>query len=139
MINEIRKVLEKERNILAAYLYGSVAKGKARPKSDVDIAVLLKNTSVLKDPYFESQLALKIEKNLKTKRPVEIRVLNGASLRFTNQVIKYGRLICTKNMEFTKKFETAMLDRYLDFRPFLLEYDKIREQRLGITRIPARG
>lgn len=133
MINQIKKVLEKERNVLLAYLYGSVAKGKAGKGSDIDIAILLKNTSALRNPYFESKLALKIEKNLKTKMPVEVRVLNGASLRFANQVLRYGKLIYARDRGYAIDFETTTRDRYFDFKPFLLEYDRMREHRMGIA------
>lgn len=133
MIDQIRKVLEKEKGILLAYLYGSVAVGKEGPGSDIDVAILLKNTSILRDPYFESRLALKIEKALGTKKEVEIRILNGASLRFKNQVLKNGKLIYKKDGESAIKFETKTRDMYFDFKPFLAEYDKMREERLGIT------
>lgn len=37
------------------------------------------------------------------------------------------------NGELMWRFETATQDRYFDFRPFMLEYDRLREQRMGIA------
>ena len=43
---KIKKVLEKRPEVLAAYLYGSQAKGYARKGSDIDVAIMM-------DPIFE--------------------------------------------------------------------------------------
>lgn len=40
-INEVKKFLENHGDVKLAYLFGSYAKGKEGPLSDVDIAVLL--------------------------------------------------------------------------------------------------
>lgn len=40
-LGKIRKVLEKRPEVLAAYLYGSHAKGYAREGSDVDVAIMM--------------------------------------------------------------------------------------------------
>ena len=40
-LEKIRKVLEKRPEVLAAYLYGSHAKGYAREGSDVDVAIMM--------------------------------------------------------------------------------------------------
>ena len=40
-LEKIRKVLEKRPEVLAAYLYGSHAKGYAREDSDIDVAVMM--------------------------------------------------------------------------------------------------
>ena len=50
-----KKGLEKERDILFAYIFGSRATGKVYPESDLDIAVYLKEP--LKD-YTERRLEL---------------------------------------------------------------------------------
>lgn len=43
MLTAVRKVLEENDAVVAAWLYGSVARGEDRPRSDVDFAVLLKS------------------------------------------------------------------------------------------------
>ncbi|MCZ7403785.1 MAG: nucleotidyltransferase domain-containing protein, partial [Candidatus Methanoperedens sp.] len=93
-MENIAKVLEKEPEILFAYIFGSYAKGVQNEKSDIDIAVYLKDENILeKDPLFPSRLAIKVEKILAEKKIVDVRVLNGSTLRFKNQVLRYGKLL----------------------------------------------
>jgi len=49
-LEKIRKVLSKRPEVLAAYLYGSHAKGYAREDSDVDIAIMM-SPDFKDDPY----------------------------------------------------------------------------------------
>ena len=140
--NRIKDIIKETVNIiidslhtkkLEIFLFGSMAKGNARNNSDIDIGILVKDTKKLeKNPHFESKLALRIEKELKIKTPLDIRVLNNAGLRFINQVLKYGRLVFSRNEKERVIFETTSISNYFDFRPFLKEYEKIREQRFGL-------
>jgi len=130
-MDKIAKILEKDPNVLFAYLFGSSAKGKHRPDSDIDIAVYLSDPDYLKkDPLYPSRLAIKIEKALAAKTVVDIRVLNGSTLRFKHQVLKYGKLIHSKDEKRRISFEAMSISRYLDFKPFLDVYDRAREERL---------
>jgi predicted nucleotidyltransferase len=134
MINEIlqkvEKVLEKHGEIIFAYLYGSLAKGEGRRSSDIDIGVFLKK-DFKKDVFYEAQLALEIEKEAKLEG-VEVVVLNGKSLRFLNQVLRYGKLITSRNEKERIKFETFVTKSYIDFKPYYEEYDRLRAKRLGL-------
>ena len=49
-LSEIRKVLSKRPEVLAAYLYGSHAKGYAREGSDIDVAIMI-SSDFAGDPY----------------------------------------------------------------------------------------
>ena len=44
----VKKVLEKDENVLLAYLFGSVARNNTQPVSDVDVAVLFMDDSLEK-------------------------------------------------------------------------------------------
>lgn len=132
-MENITKVLEKEHEVLFAYIFGSYAKGIQNEKSDIDIAVYLKDENILeKDPLFPSRLAIKIEKILTGKKTVDVRVLNGSTLRFKNQVLRYGKLLFSKDEKKRIEFETFSLDHYYDFKPHLDMYDAARRARLGI-------
>ena len=49
-IEKIKSLLYPRKEIVVAYLYGSVAKGTTNPTSDIDIAILL-NESISDDAY----------------------------------------------------------------------------------------
>lgn len=132
-MENIAKVLENEPEILFAYIFGSYAKGVQNEKSDIDIAVYLKDENILeKNPLFPSRLAIKVEKILAEKKIVDVRVLNGSTLRFKNQVLRYGKLLFSKDEKKRIEFETLSLDHYYDFKPHLEMYDAARRARLGI-------
>lgn len=130
ILREIKKVIERHEEIIFAYLYGSLAKGEKRKKSDIDIGIFLKE-GFKRDVFYECQIALEIEKETKLKN-VEVVVLNERPLRFLNQVLRYGKLISSKDEKRRVEFETFITKRYIDFRPYYDEYDKLRMKRLGI-------
>lgn len=132
-MENISRVLEKEPEVLFAYLFGSYAKGIQDDKSDIDIAIYIIDENILeKDPLYPSRLAIKLEKALAEKRTLDVRVLNGSTLRFRSQVLRYGKLLVSKDEKKRIEFETTSLAHYYDFKPHLEMYDAARRARLGI-------
>lgn len=132
-MENITKVIEKESEVLFAYIFGSYAKGIQDEKSDIDIAIYLKDENILeRDPLYPSRLAIKLERALPEKRTVDVRVLNGSTLRFKSQVLRYGKLLHSKDEKKRIEFETSSLAQYYDFKPHLEMYDAARRARLGI-------
>ena len=132
-MENITRVLEKDYEVLFAYLFGSYAKGIQDEKSDIDIAIYLKDENILeKDPLYPSRLAIKLEKALVEKKKVDVRVLNGSNLRFKSQVLRYGKLLHSKDEKKRIEFETSSLAQYYDFKPHLEMYDAARRARLGV-------
>jgi predicted nucleotidyltransferase len=131
-VESIIKVLENERDILFAYLFGSYAKGTQNEKSDIDIAVYLIDEEILeKYPLYTSRLAIRIE-NILDKKKVDVRILNGSTLRFRNQVLMHGKLLHSKDEKKRIEFETSSLAKYYDFKPHIDMYDAARRARLGV-------
>lgn len=127
-MKKIRNVLRKRKEILFAYLYGSFAKDEQRGESDVDIGVFLK-AGFKEETFYEVDLALEIERKVGVKN-VEVVVLNNKPLRFLNQVLRYGKLIVSKNERERIRFETFVTKSYIDFKPYYKEYDEMRARRL---------
>ncbi|MEM5778447.1 MAG: nucleotidyltransferase domain-containing protein [Candidatus Aenigmatarchaeota archaeon] len=129
-MESISKVLKKHKEIVFGYLYGSVAKDQCKKDSDIDIGIFLKE-DFKKDINYEIKLAMEIEEKTNLKN-VEVVVLNNKNLRFVNQVLKYGKLIFSRDEKKRIAFETLMLKKYIDFKPHFIEYDKMRLKRLKI-------
>ena len=132
-MESIIKVMEEESDVMFAYLFGSHSKGTQNERSDIDIAVYLRDESLLeKSPLYPSRLAIKIEMVLGEKKTVDVRVLNGSTLRFRSQVLRYGKLLHSKDEKERIEFETKSLAQYYDFKPHLDMYDAARRARLGV-------
>lgn len=132
-VENIIKVLSEESDILFVFLFGSYAKGIQDEKSDIDIAVYLRDESILERvPLYPSRLAIKIERALDKKKTVDVRILNGSTLRFRSQVLRFGKLLHSKDEKKRIEFETSSLLQYYDFKPHLEMYDAARRVRLGI-------
>ena len=132
-MENIIKVLETESDILFAYLFGSYAKGTYDEKSDLDLAIYLKDENILEsDPLYPSRVAIKIERALSDKKKIDLRVLNGSTLVFRSQVLRYGKLLHSKNEKKRIEFETSSLSAYYDFKPHIEMYNAARRARLMV-------
>jgi predicted nucleotidyltransferase len=106
--------------IASAYLFGSYAKGRICPMSDVDIAILLKDNApkgrelIHKEDY----LAHRIEDALKVKE-VDLIELNRQGLIFVHNVLKTGKLIYDTDPDFRIRFVAKAISDYCDFEPTL--------------------
>lgn len=76
MFESLKKVFDGREEILFAWLFGSMAVGRANSRSDVDIAVYVSNPGLLED--VDWYLNLKVELMAATRREVDLILLNTA-------------------------------------------------------------
>lgn len=113
----------KARDVYAAYLFGSVARGTARPDSDVDVAVLL--DAGRPKTLAEMPTALQQDLTLLLGRPVDLVVLDGAPPDLVHRVLRDGRLILDRDRSRRIAFEVRARNVYFDMRPILDEYRRL--------------
>jgi len=133
-IDEVKAFIKAQENVRVAYLFGSLAKGRASHLSDVDIAVLL-DGRLDKQESFDLKLGLinGISSILKTDR-LDVVVMNNAPLLLNYNIIREGKILDSKDEGERVMFETHILSRYLD----RMYYDE-RHIKVGIKRIAERG
>jgi predicted nucleotidyltransferase len=98
--------------VIAAYLHGSVALGRPGPFSDVDVAALL--TEPVRDPL---GAAVGLGGKLREASGIpnlDLRVLNGTTLRFQGEVLRDGRLVYSTDEPARVAYHVYVLKRYLD-------------------------
>ncbi len=125
-------------DVVAAYIFGSVAEGRAHPRSDVDIAVLL-TADLDAEARFDRRLRLGWEVESIIGHPTDLVVLNDAPPLLQHQVLKHGRLIFERDRAARVEFEVRAGKIYADLKPM---YDffrralfrEIREVGLGERR-----
>lgn len=98
--------------VYAAYLFGCVARGTARPDSDVDLAVLL-------DTLAEMPTALQQDLTLLLNRPVDLVVLDGAPPDLIHRVLRDGRVVLDRDRGRRIAFEVRARNHYFDMKPIL--------------------
>ncbi|KAF5411867.1 MAG: hypothetical protein C5S47_02740 [Candidatus Methanogasteraceae archaeon] len=129
MIESLKSVISEHEEVIAAYLYGSAAQGRMWEDSDIDVGILLADDAVT-DHRYVVRMAREIQSRCRLDMEVDLRVLNRRPIRFLNQVMRYGKLVFVRDEKKRVEFETGVLKEYLDFKPFLREYDRERRRRL---------
>ena len=120
-VKKLAMLFESEKRVLVAYLFGSYARGLETPRSDVDIAVLL---SEVPERPLEYYLHLERELAKVLEMDVDLVFLNDAPPLLKYQVIKYGRLLFSRDERVRVMFEAKSLCEYLDFSRVLRRYDE---------------
>lgn len=112
LIPKVTAYLQSNPQIIFAYLFGSLAKGKQQPLSDVDIAVYLKQSSNI----VECKLSIlgKLIDILQTDE-MDLVVLNAANLPLVINVLKMKKLIVDKEPFTRHIFESLTMRKYFDF------------------------
>jgi predicted nucleotidyltransferase len=106
--------------IVAAYLYGSVARGTAHSGSDVDVAVLFAHAP----PPTLAGLPVDLEADLTglVGREVQIAVLNEAPVDLVHRILRDGVLVCENDPAARIAFEVKARSEYFDLLPILQRY-----------------
>ncbi len=107
-------------DVIVAYLFGSHAKGKARQKSDIDLAILLAEP---RRATFDL-LPFIVDAESLTGCLVDVVVLNTASELLKYQVRKYGRLLLDRDPVARKAFEIKSRKYFEDFLHLHRKYTK---------------
>lgn len=106
--------------LVAAYVFGSFARGEESADSDVDLAVLLREEpdGTLNSLRFD--LAFELEP--KIKRPVDVVVLNRAPTDLVHRVLRDGALVLESDRKARVAFEVRARAQYFDLAPLRRAY-----------------
>lgn len=127
-IAKITKILEKNRVVLAV-LFGSGAKGKTGPLSDIDFAVLLPG-SPSSQKRFNRQLILKNALEQILNKPVDILILNSAPPLIAQMAVAHGQVIYCQDEDIKASVFTNILKGYDDAAYLSLIQRKYLEARV---------
>ncbi len=113
----VRRRLESRSEVLAAYIFGSVVTGRARPDSDVDIAVLVSEKVMRKDPWdYRMRLAADLMGELQ-RDDVDLVLLNQAPPLLAHRILSKGKLILERSPSARVRFQVRTVNQYLDTQP----------------------
>jgi len=124
LITVLKEILEKEKEILFAYLYGSYALNFIHSKSDIDIAVYLIPSNINDYIQKEKELTAALITQLHIDN-VDLRILNTLPFLLKYKVIKEGIPIIIKDEAERVDFETMIMNRFFELKPYLEEYNQM--------------
>ena len=112
--------------LVAAYLFGSVARGEAHRSSDVDLAVLYRSAppSTLEGLGTSLLLQDTLEKGL--GRRVDVIALNTAPADLVQRVLRDGELLIDRDPVLRVRFEVRARLAFLDLLLILRLYRRPR-------------
>ena len=108
--------------IIAAYLFGSVARATMGARSDVDVAVLYATAP----PATLEGLPLDLEGRIEqlVKRQAQVIVLNTAPVSLVHRVLRDGVLLFDRDPSARIRFEVRARNEFFDLQPILARYHR---------------
>ena len=119
LVQQLKPILSSRSELVFAYLHGTFLGGE--PFRDVDLAVYVTWLPERKLSLRQYELDLSVELTQQMRVPVDVRVLNDATMGFRYHVFK-GRLLLVKDSELLDDVRARVWDDYFDFAPFARRY-----------------
>jgi predicted nucleotidyltransferase len=116
LIRTLAPVFAAYRAIAVAYLFGSVARGEARPESDLDVGLVYPQRGGAEHPRIASELAAQLGR-ASGREAIDVVDLEAQGPIFCHRVLCEGRLIHVADAARRVDFESETIVRALDFRP----------------------
>ena len=125
LISKLKDALDAHRDVIVAYLFGSAARGRLRPDSDVDVAVLSADcprsgSSGL--TLASMRYGLQADLQEAAHRPVDLVILNQASPDLIHRILRDSVLLVERDRSARIRFEVGARNDYFDVVPFLNRY-----------------
>ncbi len=120
---EIDKIIEpfkKNRDVISIYLFGSYARGREKPFSDIDICVIA-------DKHANRDEILS-----HSSKKIDISIFHDLPMSMRFRVIKEGKLLFSRDELKLHRIIVATIKSYLDFKPHIL---RRTERVLGVRNV----
>jgi predicted nucleotidyltransferase len=115
----LRAAFEARPEIMFACLHGSFAAGG--PFRDIDVGLWIDPTRISSEEWTRYALDLSVALQRALQAPVDVRVLNRASLAFRYHALG-GALLLARDPELLAEIRARTWDDYFDFAPFARQY-----------------
>ena len=122
IVDHLTRYFAGREDVIAAYLFGSVARGESRASSDVDIAVLLRDGKPATIADFDRVFEMQEQLGALVRRNVDIVAMNEAPLDLLHRVLRDGVRVLDRDPLARMEFELQVRTQYFDFLPILLRY-----------------
>ena len=111
----LRTATAGEPTIVCAWLFGSVARGTARPDSDVDVAVLADLPVGCDRLAWQSELEARLSRVV--RRTVQVVSAERAPADLVRRILRDGQLLVDRDRSRRLAFEVRKRNEYFDMTP----------------------
>lgn len=123
-------VLTEDADVQAVYLFGSQARARSRPDSDLDLALLL--SAHLSDrEVWKKRLQLGARAAESLNRELDLFIMGEADLDLTFRILQQGSRIYERDRSKVRAREAYLVSLYYDYQPFLEHYLKRTAEHFG--------
>ena len=122
-IPEAQRLLERDKTVIFAYLFGGMATGRVTPLSDVDIAVYVSNEADLR--AYKLELFDELTGVLGTAE-LDLIILNSAPLSLSGRIVQSRKVLVDKDPHRRYEYESITLRKFFDFQLKEAEYFRRR-------------
>lgn len=119
-LKKLQKIFKNSTQVLVVYLFGSQTKNFITSLSDIDLAVLTKNSLSLDE---KATLIGDITTALETDN-LDFVLLNEATSIILKSRIIEGKVLYSTDEKERIRFETKIMSEYLFLKPFINFYDQ---------------
>jgi uncharacterized protein len=124
-----KEVMEKDEDVLFAYLYGSYVHHSIHFESDIDVAVYLNPSNIKKYIKKEEELATLLIAQLHSDK-IDLRILNISPFLLQYNILKEGILIFVRDEPERVDFENRVMNRFFELKPYLDECKQMLSLRI---------
>lgn len=122
--HRIKTELERHNEIAFAYIYGSFIEPEMPFFRDIDIGIYLKDYKATDYLKYEIELSIELEKLLRYKYPIDLRIINKSDTLFAYNVIQ-GELLFIRDEDLWTDFVVYVSLRYNDVASLFNHYFKV--------------
>ncbi len=113
----LARVFAARPEVVAAYVFGSVASGRARPDSDIDIGVLVDPKAVPRDRLKYRLRLIRDLGGALERFDVDVVLLNDAPPALAQNIIARGKLVFERSRAARIAFQIRTMNLFLDTEP----------------------
>ena len=113
MNEEIVRFFETRPEVVAVFLFGSCARGRAKEASDVDLAILVDPHMNIDESRLKRDLIIGISRVV--RKEIHLVILNRAGELLSAQVFKYGHCLYNSKPGILSGFRALQFSKIADF------------------------
>jgi len=121
LLKILREEMDRKPNILFSYLYGSYAYDIIHSESDIDVAVYITPSEMNEYLKMEKRILSSLIDKIHTDK-IDLRIINTLQLILQYQILKEGIPILIKDEQARVDFETQVMIRFFELKPYIDEY-----------------